>query len=34
MYSDKNSILIGKNGQTLTALQNILRQIVYKEIGT
>jgi len=33
MYSDKNSILIGKNGQTLMALQTILRQIVHNEIG-
>lgn len=34
MFSDKNSILIGKNGQTLKALQNILRQVVFKEIKT
>ena len=33
MYSDNNSILIGKNGQTLMALQTILRQIVHNEIG-
>ena len=33
MYSNNNPILIGKNGQTLTALQNIVRQVVYKEIG-
>ena len=33
MYSDKNSILIGKNGQTLMAMQTILRQIVHNEIG-
>lgn len=33
MYSDNNSILIGKNGQTLTAIQTILRQIVHNEIG-
>lgn len=32
MYSEKNSILIGKNGQTLMALQTILRQIAYNEI--
>ena len=32
MYSDKNNILIGKNGQTLSAIQNILRQMVYNEI--
>ena len=28
MYSDNNSILIGKNGQTLSSLQNITRQII------
>ena len=33
MYSDKNSILIGKNGQTLMAIQTILRQQVHNEIG-
>ena len=33
MYSDKNNILIGKNGQTLSAIQNILRQQVYNVIG-
>jgi len=33
MYSDKNNILIGKNGQTLMAIQTILRQMVYNEIG-
>ncbi|MBR4694110.1 MAG: KH domain-containing protein [Bacilli bacterium] len=33
MYSDKNSILIGKNGQTLMAIQTILRQMVHNEIG-
>ena len=32
MYSDKNSILIGKNGQTLTALQTILRQAIFSKI--
>lgn len=32
MFSNKNAILIGKNGQTLKALQNILRQVIYKEI--
>lgn len=32
IYSDKNNILIGKNGQNLKALQTILRQIVYKDI--
>ena len=33
MYSDNNSILIGRNGQTLMAIQTILRQIVHNEIG-
>lgn len=33
MYSDKNNILIGKNGQTLMAIQTILRQQVYNQIG-
>lgn len=33
MYSDKNSILIGKNGQTLMAIQTLLRQMVHNEIG-
>jgi len=33
MYSNNNPILIGKNGQTLSALQNIVRQVVHKEIG-
>ena len=33
IYSDKNNILIGKNGKNLMAIQTILRQIIYKEIG-
>lgn len=33
MYSDKNSILIGKNGQTLTALTTIVKQYIYNIIG-
>lgn len=33
MYSDKNSILIGKNGQTLKALQIILKSVINKQIG-
>ena len=33
MYSDKNNILIGKNGQTLMAIQTILRQQVYNQIS-
>ena len=32
MYSDKNNILIGKNGQTLMAIQTVLRQMVHNEI--
>ena len=32
-YSDKNNILIGKNGQTLVALTNILKQMIYNELG-
>lgn len=32
MFSDKNNILIGKNGQTLKALTNILKQVVYKDM--
>ena len=31
MYSDNNSILIGKSGQTLQALTTVLKQIVYNE---
>ncbi len=33
MYSDNNSILIGKDGRTLTSIQMILRQLVFNEIG-
>jgi len=33
MYSDNNNILIGKNGQTLTAITNILKQIIHNEFG-
>lgn len=32
MYSDNNPILIGKNGQTLSALTTICKQAVYKQI--
>ena len=32
IYSDKNAILIGKNGQTLMAIQTILRQFVHNQI--
>lgn len=33
LYSDKNNILIGRNGQTLMAIQHILRQMVYNQIN-
>lgn len=33
LYSSNNSILIGKNGQTLAALQNVVRQRIYSKIG-
>ena len=33
MYSDNNPILIGKNGQTLTALTAICKQAVYSKIN-
>ena len=33
IYSDKNNILIGRNGQTLMAIQTVLRQVVHNEIG-
>ena len=33
IFSDQNSILIGKEGHTLESLQNILRQILLKEVG-
>ena len=33
MYSDNNSILIGHNGQTLTALSTICKQYIYNQIG-
>ena len=34
IFSDQNSLLIGANGRNLEALQNILRQILLKEIGS
>lgn len=34
MYSDNNPILIGKNGQTLTALTTLAKQAVYNIINT
>lgn len=33
IFSDQNSILIGKEGHTLESLQNILRQILLKEVN-
>lgn len=30
IFSDQNSVLIGKDGRTLESLQNIMRQILYK----
>ena len=33
MFSDKNAILIGKNGQTLSSLQILIRQHIHQEIG-
>lgn len=32
MYSNNNSILIGKNGQTLQALTTVIKQVVFNEI--
>lgn len=32
IYSDNNSILIGKNGRTISALQTIIRQIVLSQV--
>lgn len=33
MYSNNNSILIGKNGQTLAAITTIVKQYIYNQIG-
>lgn len=33
MFSNNNAILIGKNGQTLSALTTIVKQYVYNQIG-
>lgn len=33
IFSDQNSILIGKEGRNLESLQNILRQMLLKEVG-
>lgn len=34
IFSNENPILIGKDGKNLTSLQNILRQILLKEVGS
>lgn len=34
IFSDHNAVLIGKNGYTISALQTIVRQIIYNEINT
>ena len=33
MYSNNNSILIGKNGQTLSALSAIVKQFIFNQVG-
>lgn len=33
IFSDNNSILIGKNGRTLNSITTIVKQVVYKELG-
>ncbi len=33
MLSDNSSILIGKNGRTMSSLQNLLRQAIYSKSG-
>ncbi len=33
MFSDNNAILIGKNGQTLSALSTIVKQYVFNQVG-
>ena len=32
IFSDHNAVLIGKNGYTISALQTIIRQILYNEV--
>ena len=32
IFSDHNAVLIGKNGYTISALQTIVRQIIFNEI--
>lgn len=33
IFSNNNSILIGKNGRTLDSITTIVKQVVYKELG-
>ena len=33
MFSDNNKILIGRDGKTLKALQTVIRQHIYREVG-
>lgn len=33
IFSDNNAILIGKDGKVLESLQNVLRQIIAKDVG-
>ena len=33
MFSDNNNILIGRDGKTLKALQTMIRQHIYREVG-
>lgn len=33
IFSDQNSILIGRDGRTLESFQNLLRQVLLKEVG-
>lgn len=33
MFSNNNPILIGKNGQTLKALETVVKQLIYNELG-
>ncbi|MBQ2873393.1 MAG: KH domain-containing protein [Bacilli bacterium] len=33
IFSDHNAVLIGKNGYTISALQTLVRQIIYNEIN-
>ena len=33
MFSDNNAILIGKNGRTMTSIQQIIRQVIQSKLG-